>query len=114
MILTLATAKAHLLITTPAGDPGDVDLTAKLQQAEAIILDYCATTAARQTDVAGWTDATTTPQVVQAAILLQLGELFRFRGDDQEAQGAPRPMTDDDLAPVVARLLRRWRDPVVQ
>ena len=54
-------------------------------------------------------DSTTVPALVQAAILLQLGELYRFRGDDQE-HGAQTP---GDLSPLVTNILRRYRDPAL-
>ena len=40
VLVTLTQAKAHLRITMPDGDPGDVDLQFKLDQAEAVILNY--------------------------------------------------------------------------
>src|SRR5678816_1490973 len=39
-LLTLVQAKAHLRITLPALDPGDLDLQQKLDQAEEVILRY--------------------------------------------------------------------------
>lgn len=107
--LTLQEAKDHLRITTPAGHPDDVDIQAKLDAAQAIILDYCNTTATWRDVTATWT-AATVPQPVTAAMLLELGELMRFRGDDLEA---PERQPDTDLSPQIVGLLRRSRDPVI-
>lgn len=112
LLVTLTEAKAHLRITTPDDDPGDADLTMKLTHAQALVLDYCGSTAWWRTITATWT-ADTLPDVVKAAILLELGELYRYRGDDYALEESPR--TDgEDLNPRVRDLLRRSRDPVVQ
>ncbi len=100
--VTLAQAAAHLRIE--ANLPGspqtpDPDLVLKLAQAEAVVLDYIKN------------DAPDNSPVINAAILLQLGELWRFRGDDLESQNAKQ--TSGDLSPVVTNLLRRWRDPAL-
>lgn len=77
VLVTLVQAKNHLRITLPPGDPGDVDLQLKLDQAEAIILEYLDTAAD-----AAWVSPATAPPTVTAAILLTLGDLFEHRGDD--------------------------------
>jgi hypothetical protein len=94
-IVSLTDAKTHLHITSSAND---ADVTAKLAAAEAIILDYL-----KGRSIAGSTG------VVKAAILLQLGELYQFRGDDVQAP----EQTSGDLSPVVTNLLRRLRDPAL-
>lgn len=110
-LTTLAQAKAHLRITTPDGDPRDADLLMKLEQAEAIILEYCNTTAHWREITATWTP-TTLPRPVHAAILLELGELWQFRGDEPGDAGAAR--TDGfDLSPAIRALLMRSRDQVI-
>jgi hypothetical protein len=98
-------AQRHLRL----GDAVDLlDLEFKLEQATGIILDYL-----HRPDedwiatMTGWTRVTV-PRPVQAAVLLQLGELYRFRGDDDSTKAAER-----GLAPGVAVLLRRFRDPVL-
>jgi hypothetical protein len=53
----------------------------------------------------------TVPPVVVAGILLQAGELYRFRGDDLE--GVPRPSGEGDLSVMIRELLRAYHDPVV-
>lgn len=111
VLVTLAEAKTHLRITTAEGHPGDVDIQAKLDAAEAIILDYCNTTAWWRDITVTWTPENV-PRQVHAAILLQLGELDRFRGDDVEGEGPPRD-ENADLSPPIIGLLRRTRDPVI-
>ena len=111
LLVTLTEAKAHLRITTPDGDPGDADVQAKLDAAEATILDYCNTAAYWRGITATWTPETV-PRYVHAAILLQLGELDRFRGDDLEGAGPPRE-TGEDVSPAVRSLLRRTHDAVL-
>lgn len=96
--VTLQQAKDHLKITTPPGDAGDADLFVKLDSSEAIVLDYLKT----QTP-------TVAPALLVPAILLQFGELFRFRGDDADGP----QQTAGDLSPVVTNLLRRSRDPAL-
>jgi hypothetical protein len=107
IFLTLAQAKDHLRLTTPDGDPSEADLTLKLVAAEQVILTYLSTSAYWAPIVAAW-DAATLPADVQAAMLLELGELYRFRGDEKDT-----PARDPDLAPAIVGLLRRWRDPAV-
>ena len=98
-LVTLAQAKAHLRITTPALDPGDVDIQLKLDQAEAIILDYL-----KRPTPETW-EAATVPGPVTAAILLMLARLHEHRGDLEKE--------DADLWLAVERLLMRLRDPAL-
>lgn len=94
--VTLAQGKAHLRI--PLSDTSeDTDLQAKLDAAEAVILDYIKTPAPDPS------------ALIPAAILLQFGELYRYRGDDD----GPK-QTDGDLSPHVTNLLRRFRDPALR
>ena len=110
-LVTLDQAKQHLHIVMPAGDPDEPDLQLKLAQAQAIIIDYCNTTTYWRALTATWTSATV-PEPVTAAILLELGELWRFRGDDLHDEGPPHE-AGLDLSPVIVSLLRRTRDPVL-
>lgn len=98
VLVTLTQAKAHLHITMPAGDPGDADIQFKLDQAEAIILDYLK---GAKGQAVNWTDPTTAPGPVTAAILLMLARLFEQRGDDEEK--------DEALWAAIDRLLKRYR-----
>jgi hypothetical protein len=102
-LVTLDQLKARLRITST---DEDVDLQALLDQAEAQVLNWCSVTAASQAVVAGWT-AATVPPVVVAAILVQSGELDRYRGDDADAP--PRP-GDETLGVTVRELLRPYHD----
>jgi hypothetical protein len=100
VLVTLAQAKAHLRITTPALDPGDVDIQLKLDQAEAIILDYLQDNPA----ASAWT-AATVPGPVTAVILLMLARLYEHRGDaDKE---------DENTWVAINRLLVRLRNPAI-
>lgn len=103
--VTLDQVKARLRITSTADD---VDVQAMADQAEAHIVGWCSTTPRSKAVVETWTDATTVPLVVVAAILVQVGELYRFRGD--EVDGPPR--TDgEELGVQVRELLRAYHDP---
>lgn len=107
-LISLPYAKKHLRIT---GSEEDEDLRTKLAQAQAIVLDYIARPDEDWEDeIEAWTQ-TTVPMNVQAAILYQFGELYRFRGDDAESEQPKRP--DGRLSPYVEALLKRYRDPVV-
>lgn len=102
---------------SPAGSPPtpeDDDLQLKVDHATEIVLDYIArpTDAAWTDEIAAW-DAGSVPGSVQAAILVQLGELWRYRGDDAANEQPTNPSGGDDLSPFVKNLLRRFRDPVV-
>jgi hypothetical protein len=109
-LVSLDEVKTHLLITTPDDDPGDADLTTKRDHAQSLVLSYCNSTAHWRSITATWT-ADTVPNEVKAAILLEVGELYRFRGDDVAYAEA---ISDGfDLAPRVRALLRRSRDPVI-
>ena len=109
-LITIAQAKAHLRIDTDSlipSDTEDADLLLKMAAAEEIILDYLKVPV---TSPPLWADETDCPAMVQAAILFQLGELYRFRGDDD---GKGDRATDGSLAPLVEGLLRRYRDPAL-
>jgi|SRR5262245_40776291 len=109
--LTQAQAHLRLPVTTDA-DTSNPDLVLKLAHAEAVILDYCNATEYWRGITAAWTNDMTVPKQVHAAILLQLSELWRFRGDDRHDEG-PQHEAGVDLSPVIVSLLRRTRDPVV-
>lgn len=103
-LVTLGDAYNHLRL--PSSDPY-VDVT--LAAAEAIILDYLNLTPEMRATTAAW-DVTTVPLPAKQAILLELGELWRFRGDDAPEQ--PPRWPDTDLMPAIIGLLRRLQ-PVV-
>jgi hypothetical protein len=93
VLVTLATAKTHLRITT-ADD--DVDVQLKLDQAEAIIRDYLDTGVD-----ALWVGPATVPGHVSAAILLALTDLYENRGD---------VALSEDTWTAITRLLVRTRN----
>ena len=62
-------ARIHLRLPEKMTDDVETDLTFKLAAAEAIVLDYLKSGAS-----VTWTDPDSTPSLVRAAILLQLGE----------------------------------------
>jgi hypothetical protein len=108
-LITLDEAKAHLRVTT-IQDDGDIQL--KLLAATQVVIDYLTR---RDTDwnaeMDAWT-AETVPPSVRAAIFVQLGELYRKRGDDPDTE--PRPASGGAfLSPTVTALLMRYRDPGV-
>lgn len=113
-LITLAQAKMHLRIdvpTTPTPDPGDADIEMKMLAAEAIVLDYLGVASVSPPQ---WTDETDCPPLVQAAILMQLAELYRFRGDDPGTiVNSPAREAAGSLSPVIEGMLRRYRDPAL-
>lgn len=111
-LVTLKQAKDHIGETSVVGSSRDEDLLDKLAAAQAVVLDYCNTTAYWRAIVETWTE-TTVPVFVKQAILIQFAEFWRFRGDDIAGQ-TPLREAGHDLSPVVEALLRRTRDPVVQ
>jgi hypothetical protein len=103
-LVTLAAAKAHLRIDTPDGDPGDVALQTKLDQASALVLDRCNATAWFRAITPTWT-VETVPAGVQAAIDTMVTHLWEHRGDDM----AP----DADVWAAVDRQIGANRGPVL-
>jgi hypothetical protein len=103
-LITLTAAKGHLRIDTPDGDPGDVDLQLKVDQASALVLDRCNSTAWWRAITPTWTTENL-PAGVQAAMLVMLTHVFEHRGDD---------MTPDaELWAAVDRLIGPRKDPVL-
>lgn len=113
-LITLEQAKRHLRLDIPVTSPPDdaeLDLRLKMEAAEHIVLDYLGVSS---TSPPVWSDETTVPPLVQAAILLQLGELFRFRGDDPgTVVSSPTRVEAGSLSPVIEGMLRRYRDPAL-
>lgn len=108
-LITLDDALAQLRLPSVVGDEDDI--VEKMSQATAIVIDYI------KRPAHGW-DATTVPDGVKAAILTQLTELYRYRGDDFDDAsatviGVARPPADGYLSPRVTRLLHRYRDPAL-
>lgn len=118
MIATLAQLQAHLRLPVGADSPlttAEADLQLKLEQAQALILDYIARPAdeAWTAEIASWISGSpivAAPPQVQAAILMQAAELYRFRGDDLEA---PADRQVGDLSPAIKTMLYRFKDPAI-
>lgn len=103
--VTLEQAKARLRITSTAED---VDLQSLVDQAEAHIVNWCSVTPRSKAIADAWTVATV-PPVVVAAILVQVGELDRYRGDDE----APARPEGEGPTTMVRELLRAYHDGVL-
>jgi hypothetical protein len=113
-LLTLTEAREHLKLPALVPDPGDADLQRKLEAAEAHVLDYLRRSAVGAALVATWLDEIAPvppPAYVLHAILVQFGEFWRQRGDD-DARDAPWRVTGEELNPYVVSLLRRLGDVV--
>lgn len=113
MLVDKAVAKQHLRLTVADGHPLDVELDQKLAAAEAAIMDYVARNEPGKTAVLGWTDPTLTPAHAQHAVLLLLGELWAFHGDDPTSGTAPGRDASAAFSRAVLGLLQRFTDPVL-
>lgn len=103
-LVTIEEAKGHLRITSDSDNP---DLAIKLEAATQVIIDYLTR---RDEDwnaeMEAWTPDTV-PSSIRAAVLVQLGELYRKRGDDPDVEQRPTV----SLSTTVMSLLMRYRDP---
>ena len=99
VLVTLDEAKVQLHITDPVYDP---EVTTKLGQANAIVLDYLGARADPD-----WTE-TTAPPVVKAAIERWVVYLWEHRGDDLAPDGHEEAIWRD-----TELLLKRLRDPAL-
>lgn len=98
VLVTLAQAKVHLKRDDNTLE--DASIQFKLDQAEAIIIEYLDTSVDPL-----WVSPATTPGPVTAAILLVLEHLFVNRGVDMSA--------DPELWQAVERVLVRSRNPAL-
>lgn len=126
-LVTLAQAKRHLRLGEPdvPSSEEDADLVDKIAQASALVIDYVSQRISETdagsppttwaAEVATWdvnsSPPALPPPIVQAATLVQLAELWRYRGDDP-ANDAPM-RTPGFLSPMVVSLLYRYRDPAL-
>ena len=121
-LVTYAQAVAHLKTSIPSASPeppAESDLRLKIEQAESLVIDYVNQ---RRSDgdlwdatVEAWDVTSETyppPARVTAAVLVQLGELYRFRGDDLDSE-EPERMVGAVLHPRAAAYLYRLRDPAI-
>ena len=106
-LVTLAEAKDQLNIQHTEKD---AEIQRKAEMASAIILNYIKD----PTNSNDWDDETT-PDDIKASILMQLGELFRFRGDDEDAymQGLKDSAAFGRLSPNVSRFVYHRRTPTL-
>ena len=106
-LVTLEQTQRHLHLPITEDDP---DLQDKIDQATDLILQYLErpSDADWTATLATWGDTADTPGPVVAAILVQTGELYRWRGDDNTDA---RPT--QDLSPLVRAYLGRYKDPVL-
>lgn len=117
-LITKQQAIDHLKLPIELGSPQSLasssivrDLDMKMALAEALILDYLKVSLTSPPD---WdVEANTVPLVVQIAVLVQLAELWRFRGDDPATVTETQAYPDGQLSPQVTNYLRRWRDPAI-
>jgi hypothetical protein len=93
-LVSIERAKEHLNITF---DDNSADLQAKVLEASAIVVDYI-----KKPEI-DWTEETA-PPLIQAAVLLVLGDLYDHRGDDGKS---------DPLSQAVRSILHRYRDPAL-
>ena len=104
--LTLEEAKKTLRVTI-ADD--DVLIAMYLQTAQSLIVDYlerATTDSVVLVEIGGW-DGATVPELVRAAVIVQLGELYEVR---TVAPSLPVPA---DLSPEVRRFLGRYLEAVI-
>lgn len=103
-LVTLAQGKDQLSITH---SDQDAFVQMKLDEATALVLDYCD----KAPDIP-W-DAATVPLEVRSAILDVLTDLYTDRGDtDRGSSRTPSPW-DGFPTPSVRGKLRRWRSQVL-
>jgi hypothetical protein len=119
-LVTLEQARRHLKIPASGSPPTsehDAEIHDLLTRAEELVIDWVGQ---RRMDGAAWAAECATwdidaspplppPKRVEQAVLVQLGELWRFRGDDFETE-RPKPELGE-LARGVTALLYRLRDP---
>lgn len=106
-LVTYEQALAHLGrvgVPGPSNAPNhDEDLAMKIEQASALVLAHL-----KRNDWTAASDPDTDPEfaIVQAAILRVLGNLYRFRGDDESS--SPNPLDAS-----VVSMLSMHRDPAL-
>lgn len=124
-LITLQMAEGHLRRSIPSSSPptaAEIDVLSKIEQAEALVIDFVNQ---RRIDgdlwaaeVEAWNaneengPLVDVPPQVQAAVLVQLKALDRFRGDDTAADETPVDV-GAVLHPRAAAYLYRHRDPAL-
>jgi hypothetical protein len=112
-IVTVQQAQDHLSI--PYGQQEE-DLELKIAAATQLVCEYISQRRDEDEqdawilEIESWSlGSPEAPRIVVMAILVQVGELYRFRGDDAGSD-APKGDTGEP-SPLVKRLLSRYRSP---
>ncbi len=124
-LITFDQAQGHLKRTITVTSPpsaDELDIRLKCDQAEALVIDYVNQRLADgdlwAAEVAAWNvdpeagPLVAVPGQVSAAVLVQLKELDRFRGDDVDGD-EPTRVVGHVLHPRAAAYLYRQRDPAI-
>lgn len=106
VLVTLDQVKAHLRITTTVEDVVVQDYA---DYAEARVIDWCSTDADSRAVAGAWVPETV-PRVIVRAILDQVGEFYRFRGDDVDG---PKRQDGEELSVTVRELLRAYHNQAI-
>ena len=119
-VVTLEQARAHLNMSAPVGSPApdDADLQMKIDAATELVCEYISdrnpADPAWIAEIESWgvtgSPVSLAPAVIQMAVLLQFGELVRFRGDDT---ANPTRHPASHLASMVEGILKRYHDPTL-
>lgn len=113
-IVTVEQALAHLNLNEV---PSEADLRLKIAAATQLVCEHVADRQPADADwiaeIESWSVGSpdpTAPKLIVLAILLQVGEFMRFRGDDLATD---RPPSGDgsEISIHVKRLLHRYRSP---
>lgn len=113
-LISLQQAQRHLRLPVTLGESpmtdAELDLQDKIDDATSMILNYLA-----RPDDPDWLEEMESwavdalPGVIKAALLVQIGELYRFRGDEVDVQTREPGF----LSPQVRAYLTPYRDPVI-
>jgi hypothetical protein len=106
-LVTLQQAQDHLRNYYPADEP---DISLKITQASAIVLDYIKAPTPTPYDV------DTVPDVIQAAVLLTIGWLYEDRSGGLNPDATRPPIQETALGylpPSITDILHRYRDPAL-
>ena len=110
-LLSLPAAKRHLRIE-PENTDDDDDISVKIKEASAIVLDYIKAPDRERRDGEGapkdWTEGTV-PDTIRAAVELVLSKLF----DDRNAGDEDNEVAMGYLTPAITAILHRYRDPAL-
>lgn len=108
-LLTLDVAKKHLRVDHTDDDD---DITRKINQASAIVLDYIKKTIGtpdpNDPSIVDWDD-TTVPPPVAAAVEIMLSKLY----DDRAAGATDNEVAMGYLPKTATSILHRYRDPAL-